>query len=114
MNVVSAAAELEERSVCFENRGKDVLIAKVSKEIRVSCSAVLADNAFLHSSLLLRAINLQHLLLFLLHLVQFLFLLVILKTLLSLWLFTRFEELLEEALHQRRNDFLVELMCECK
>ena len=68
VDVVPAAAELQERSVCLQDSGEDVLVAEVGQQIRVACAAVLADYAFLHSSLLLSPIGLKHLFLLLLHL----------------------------------------------
>lgn len=112
MDVVPAAAELEEGSFCLQDRGEDVFVAEVGQKVRVSLSAVLAYYAFLDSPLLLCAIGLQHLFLLLFHFVQFLFFLVVFESLLSFRLLSGLEEFLEVALHEWRIDLLVKLMSE--
>ena len=63
MDVVSAAAELEEGSLGLQYLGEDVLVAEVAQEIRVALLTILADDALDQPLLLLDLVNFQHLLL---------------------------------------------------
>ena len=63
MDVVSAAAELEEGSLGLQYLGEDVLVAEVAQEIRVTLLTILADDALDQPLLLLDLVNFQHLLL---------------------------------------------------
>lgn len=63
MDVVPAAAELEEGSLGLQYLGEDVLVAEVPQEIRVALLTILADDTLDQPLLLLDLVYFQHLLL---------------------------------------------------